>query len=70
MSSALLADPKAIDDTAVSLDLRRLQIVEQPAAPPDHFQEPASGMMVLRVGLEVLGEVRDPLAEKRDLDFG
>src|SRR5690349_1469163 len=27
-------------------------------------------MIVLRVGLEMLGEVDDPLGEDRDLDFG
>src|SRR5262245_21766818 len=36
----------------------------------DELQEPAPRMMVLRMRLEVFGEIADALAEKRNLHFG
>ena len=36
----------------------------------DELQETATGMMIFRVDLEVLGEIGDALAEECDLYFG
>jgi hypothetical protein len=35
----------------------------------NELQEPTAGVVILRVRLEVLGEIGDALAEERDLDF-
>ena len=46
-----------------------MQVVEQAAAAVDHLQQAAPAVVVLLVLLEVLGELRDPRGEQRDLDF-
>jgi len=46
-----------------------MQIIKQAAAAVDHLQQAAAAVVVFLVGLEVLGQVRDARAEKRDLDF-
>src|SRR5262249_6714351 len=66
----LLAEIEAPDERAVALDVGALQVVELPAALADELQEAAARGVVLLVRLEVLGEVRDPLAEERDLHLG
>src|SRR5690606_34562646 len=40
------------------------------ASAPDHLQESPPRVMVLLVGLQVLGELVDPLGEDRDLHLG
>src|SRR5690606_32287732 len=47
-----------------------LEVVEQAAPEPDHLEQPATRVVILRVGLQVLGEVRDPLRQQGDLDLG
>src|SRR5204863_967310 len=47
-----------------------LEVVEERAALADHLEQAAAAVMVLVIALEVLGEVRDPLGEERDLDLG
>ena len=63
------ADAEALDQRLVARLVDALDIVEQRAALRDHLQQAATGVVVLHVGLEVLGEVRDALGEDRDLDF-
>src|SRR6185436_17652992 len=55
----LLAEAEAIDEGPVAVHVALLQVVEKPAAPSDHLQQAAAGVVVLRVGLEVLGQGRD-----------
>src|SRR6478735_3909849 len=63
------AEAEALDDGAVALDLRLLQVVEQAAALADQEQQATTAVVDVLVRLEVLGEVRDAVAEQRDLDL-
>src|SRR5262245_30726880 len=66
----LFADSELVDEAAVPLQVLLLQVVQQAPPLPDQHHEPATGMMVLRVGLEMLGQVADALAQDGDLDLG
>ncbi len=55
---------------AVALDVGLAQVVEQPAALADQQQQAAPAVVVVLVLLQVLGEVRDAVAEQRDLHLG
>src|SRR5687768_15401617 len=68
--AVLLADTELLNEVRVLRDVLALQIIEQPAALADQLQEASTRMMVLRVGLEMFGEIADALAEDGDLDFG
>src|SRR5258708_4342377 len=46
-----------------------LEVVEDVAGLADHFQQPATGMMVLEVRLEVVGQPVYPGREQCDLHF-
>src|SRR2546423_7885415 len=66
----LFSDAEFIDDRAVTLDVGLLQIVEKAATAADELEQSAAAVMVLRVRLEMLGEVGDAIREKCDLHFG
>src|SRR5947207_1186438 len=66
----LLANSERVDEGPVALEALLLEIVEQPAALTDDLEQPAARVVILRVGLEVLGQVVDPLRQERDLDLG
>src|SRR5687768_10079518 len=68
--SVLLADAQPLDEAPIPVRVLALHVVEEAAPLPDQLQKPAARMMVLRVGLEMLGQVVDPLAQDGDLDFG
>src|SRR5262249_36098021 len=60
---------QALDQCVVALVVLGLEVVEQTPALADELQQAAARMMILRVALEVLGEIGDALAQDRDLDF-
>src|SRR5262249_30911272 len=60
---------QALDQRVVALAVPGLEIIEQPAALADQLQQAAARMVILRVTLEMLGEVGDALAQDGDLDF-
>src|SRR5690349_24446678 len=62
----LLSDAQTADQIRVAFRVLALEIVEQPPALADQLEEAATRVMVLRVRFEMLGEVIDALAEKRD----
>src|SRR5712692_4490060 len=66
----LLPDVQPLDQIGVALRVFRLEVVEQPASAADQHQQATARVMIFRVGLEVLGEVVDALAENRNLYFG
>ena len=68
--SQLVPESKISDDLAVTFEIRSPQIVEETAPSSDHFEQPATAVMILRVGAEVVGEVVDSRGEKSDLNFG
>src|SRR5215212_1733903 len=60
---------ETIDDRAVALDFGLLQVVEKPTALAHEQQQATKAVMVVLVLLEVLGEMSDPVAQQRHLDF-
>src|SRR5271165_3101696 len=68
-SSRLLAYAELADDFAIAVGVVRLEVVKQAAAFAHQHQKTAARTMVLRVGLEVLGQLANALAEDRDLHF-
>src|SRR5690606_6645802 len=69
-TEGLLADAELPDDGAVPLDVGPRQVVEEAAALADHLEQAEPGRVVLRVALEVLGELVDARGEQGDLDLG
>ena len=69
-TSRLLPDTEALDQLGVAIRILAFQVVQQ--APPltDQLEKAAARVMIFRVGLEMLGEVIDALAEERDLYLG
>jgi len=65
----LLANAELIDDGAIALVVGLLEVVEKTAAAADELQETAAAVMILRVRLEVLGQIGDSIREKRNLHF-
>ena len=61
---------KLFDESPVRGQIAALEIRKQPAAGPDHLQQPAAAVMVLGVGTKMLGERIDPLGEQRYLYLG
>src|SRR5579872_904674 len=66
----LLANAQLRDHGPVTLRIVRLQVIEQAAALADQHEQTAARGMILHVGLEVLGQIADTLAEDRDLHLG
>src|SRR5690242_16142522 len=65
--SELSAQAKLLDQGAIALEVRALQIVEHPAPAPDELQQAATRVVVLRVRPQMLGELVDAGREERDL---
>src|SRR5690606_89347 len=65
---ALAAQFQLFDEGAIGLDIGTRQIVQQTTALRDHGGQPAAGMLVHLVNLEVLGELGDAMREQRDLN--
>ena len=66
----LLAETQLLDQREIAVAVLVAEIVEQRAPLVDHHQQPAARMVVLLVGLEMRGQVLDPLGQHRDLDLG
>src|SRR6185503_14270452 len=64
---ALLADTETPNEIGVAIGILALEIVEQSPALADELQQTSAGMMILRVDLEVFGQVIDALTQERDL---
>src|SRR5688500_10075896 len=65
----LLTNAELVDDRAVALHVDLLEVVQQTAAAPDELQKAAAGVVVLRVRLEVLGQIADAVREECNLHF-
>ena len=65
----LLPDAEPSDYFPVAGDVFLLEIIQKPPALADHFQQAAAGVVVFLVGLEVLLQVLDPLAQQGDLNL-
>src|SRR5262249_42497334 len=63
------ADAEFLDQILVARFVGATQIVEELAALPDHLEQPTTGVIVLDVGFEMLGEIVDALGQDRHLHF-
>src|SRR5205823_429152 len=66
----LLPDSEALDQIRIAVGVLTLQVIQQAAPLADELQQPAAGVMILRMRLEMVGEVIYSLTEEGDLDFG
>lgn len=64
-----VADIEAGDQFAVAVDVVLRKIGEKTTAAADHFQESASRMVIMRMGLEMSNQVVDACGEDGDLYF-
>src|SRR4051812_8200000 len=65
-----MPETKLFDEGSVRRQVATLEVREQPAAGPNHLQQPSAAMMVLGVGAKMLGERIDSLGEQRNLYLG
>src|SRR5688572_32704112 len=66
----LATDPELLDDRAIPLGLLVPQILQEPSPLADEHQQPAAGVVILRMALEVLGQTVDALGQERNLNLG
>jgi hypothetical protein len=64
----LVTEPELCDELSIALYFCPLHVIEEPATPANHLQQPAAAVMILLVRLEVLVEVVDPVREDGYLD--
>ena len=67
---SLLPDPQLLNQGAVPLHIHLFQVVQEVPPLTHEFQETPAGVMILYMGLEMLRQVIDPLAQDSDLDLG
>ena len=66
----LATNAESTDQSAVALDIAALHVIEQTATLADELHESAARVMIAFMNLEVLGEMRNPVGQNRDLNFG
>jgi hypothetical protein len=66
----LATNAESTDQSAIALDIAALHIIEQTATLTNELHESTAGVMITLVYLEVLGEMRNPVCQNCDLDFG
>ncbi len=69
MGYALLAEFQVCDDLTIAVNVFLLEVIEQAATFSNKLEQPTTGVVVLFVGLEVLGEVGDALGNESDLNL-
>lgn len=68
-SGVLLAQTQTLDEAAIAVGVRTLEVVKQFATLADHLQQTTTGVVILGVCLEVAGQAIDASGQQRDLDF-
>jgi hypothetical protein len=63
----LPSQSKLFDDLVILVYVRSLEIIKQLSPARDHFEQAPARVIVLFVHFEVLGQLIDPLRQKRDL---
>ena len=66
----LLTDTQLLDNGSVSFDVILLQVVQKISSSTDHLVHTSSGVVILLVYLQVLGQVGDPSCQDSDLYLG
>jgi hypothetical protein len=61
---------KTLDQRAVTVDVDLLQVIEKTTTITDHQKQTTTGVVIVLVGLEMLGQIGDTLAQQRDLNLG
>src|SRR5262245_2566041 len=69
-SGRLLTDTERLDHGAVAVDVLGLEIVQEATTLAYQHEQATARMVILRVHLEVLGEIRNPFRKQSDLNFG
>src|ERR1041384_979119 len=69
-ATELVPESELLDERPVGLEVAALEIGEQSAPGPDHLEQAAPPVVILRMGAEVLGEGVDPLGEQSHLHLG
>src|SRR5699024_5512181 len=64
------ADAEALDQRAGALDVDALQELQEAVGLTEQLSQTMTGVVMVLVGLEVLGQSVDPMREERDLDLG
>lgn len=65
----LAADAQALDQLLVSLGRSVFEVIQQAPALSHQAEKTPAGMMILGMGLEVILQLEDPLAQNRNLHF-
>ena len=63
----LFSDTQTLNNGSVSLDVLLLDVIQKPASLSNELQEASAGMMILLVHLEMLRQVFNSTAQKRNL---
>jgi hypothetical protein len=66
---SLLSNAEALDDGPIPGIIDAAEIIQNPSPPPDQLQQAPPGMVILLVGLEMFGKIRDAVGQHRNLDL-
>ena len=66
---ALTADAQALNQGFVPFRVTAFQVFQEAPPPGDHRQQPPAGMMIFLMGLEMVRELLNSLAQDRYLNF-
>lgn len=67
--SELSTQTKLLDQRTVTVDIGALEVIEQAAAGTDHHLHTTTGVVIMLVLLQVLGQIGDALGEQGNLDL-
>ena len=70
MQRCYLRMPSRSMTALVAREVAPLEVVEQSPTLAYELQQPATGMVILRMDLEVLRQVHDPIGQERNLHLG
>jgi hypothetical protein len=68
-SPELFAQSQTADGLTVTRNVVLAQVCKQAAPLTHHLQKSTARMMILPIGAKVIGQLRDPLGQKRNLHF-
>jgi hypothetical protein len=68
--SQLATYAETTDQGAIALDIAALHVIEKTTTLTNELHESTAGVMITLVNLEVLGKMRNPVRQDRDLDLG
>ena len=66
----LLSNVELFDDRTIAVDVYLGQVVQKISSVTNHLQQTATGVMIIGVLLQMLGQLIDPSGQDRDLDLG